>query len=56
MKRLAEPQKSLEFISQCSHWFYKFMNNSLKKNLQTLEELHYKKPSILADHWLFAFY
>lgn len=54
MKRLAEPHKSFEFISQYSYWFYKLMKNSSKKNLQTLE-LHYEKPSILVDHWLFGF-
>lgn len=54
MKRLDELHRSLKFVSQCSHWFYKFMNNSSKKNLKTVE-LHFQNPSILADHWLFGF-
>lgn len=54
MSKLAEPHKSLEFISQYSHWFYKFMNNSSKKNLQTLEDLHFEKPGVLVDHSFFG--
>jgi len=35
-KRLAEPHKSLEFMSQHRHWFYKFMNNSSTKKSTNL--------------------